>query len=257
LSGVRNNVTRQKKEQQAHLNQKVAICEQVEALAKSEDEALKSASVQIKKWQTEWRGIRNIPKRSTEAIEKRFTTACKQVMTQYQTLLLAEKRQQMDLLQQKAQICTELEQVTGDNLDTLVETKREEWATLPTLADIKTEEVINQRFEQACQIALGEPLQRIEETIKARELLCTRLEIATGIESPPEAVEARLAYQVSRLSEAMSGGDVGSTDKLTEIQEIERAWYLTGAIPREKAETLQKRFDRAFQASSQLQPETD
>ena len=246
-----------KKEQQAHLNQKVAICEQVEALAKSKDEALKSASAQIKKWQTEWRGIRNIPKRSTEAIEKRFTTACKQVMTQYQTLLLAEKRQQMDLLQQKAQICTELEQVTGDNLDTLVETKREQWATLPTLADIKTEEVINQRFEQACQIALGEPLQRIEETIKARELLCTRLEIATGIESPPEAVEARLAYQVSRLSEAMSGGDVGSTDKLTEIQEIERAWYLTGAIPREKAETLQKRFDRAYQVSSQLQPETD
>jgi hypothetical protein len=236
-----------KKEQQTHLNQKIAICEQLEALAQVADETLKSVPARIKEWQADWRGIGNVPKRSMDTIEKRFATACKQALKRYQTFLVAEQRQQLDLLRQKAQLCTLLEQVDGEAFEQQIATLREQWADLPVLAEAKLESAINQRFEQACRIAHGEPLQNVAEVVKARELLCTRLEIATGIESPPDAVEARLAYQVARLSEAMSGGDIGSTDKLTEMQEIERAWYLTGAVPREQAAVLQNRFERAFQ----------
>lgn len=238
-----------KKEQQTYLNQKIALCEQVEALAQSEGSTLKSAPAQVKKWQADWRGLGSVPKRSAETIDKRFATACKQVLKQYQAFLIAEQRQQIDLLGQKAQLCVILEQIMGDDAEALVTNTREQWANLPILLDSKLESAINQRFDQACRIALGEPLQKVEAVIKTRELLCIRLEIATGIESPPDAVEARLAYQVSRLSEAMSGGDIGSTDKLTEFQEIERAWYLAGAVPREQALVLQTRFDRAYQAS--------
>jgi len=51
----------------------------------------------------------------------------------------------------------------------------------------------------------------------------------------------------------MSGGDIGSTDKLTEMQEIERAWYLADAVPCEQAVALQERFERALQAGLRQQ----
>ena len=40
-----------------------------------------------------------------------------------------------------------------------------------------------------------------------KQLLCLRLEIAAGVESPPEYAQARMEYQVARLSESLSGRD--------------------------------------------------
>jgi hypothetical protein len=58
-----------------------------------------------------------------------------------------------------------------------------------------------------------------------------------------------MAYQVARLSEAMSGGEkVIIKNKLAEAQEIERSWYLSGAVPGELADRLEQRFSRAWEA---------
>ena len=80
--------------------------------------------------------------------------------------------------------------------------------------------------------------------------MCIRLEILAGIDSPPEAREARMAYQVKRLSEAMKGGLVEAepSDKFTELQQLERAWYLSGAVPADAALKLETRFQHAVQA---------
>ncbi|EDN72902.1 hypothetical protein BGS_1247 [Beggiatoa sp. SS] len=74
-----------------------------------------------------------------------------------------------------------------------------------------------------------------------KETLCIRIEILLGIDSPPEADQARLAYQVSRLSAAMGGEERKIVDKQTEVEEIERNWYLSAA-PSDQTARLEKRF---------------
>jgi len=79
------------------------------------------------------------------------------------------------------------------------------------------------------------------------------LEILAGVDSPPEVKEARMAYQVKRLSEAMKGGNLDGepADKTAELQTIERTWYLIGAIPAEAAHKLEQRFQQALQTFEQ------
>lgn len=239
-----------KREYQTNLDRRSALCEQVEALMQLTGEESKSAVGQIKKLQMEWRELAPPPKKSADAVEKRFATACQQVLKRHQDQIIAGQRQQLDLLGQKALLCTELEQLIGNSLENENQVARvqQQWESLPLLTDVKLEKSITQRFEHAKQrVWSGQP-NFSEDVIKARKLLCIRLEILAEIESPAEAVEERLAYQVSRLSEALSGGDVGSTDKMTEVQEIERSWYLAGALPPEQSSVLYQRFDRAYRA---------
>jgi hypothetical protein len=116
---------------------------------------------------------------------------------------------------------------------------------LPELADATLETAIAQRFEQAYtgQVHFSEAAK------KAQEMLCIQMEILAGIDSPPEATEDRMAYQVARLSEAMTSGDKKSfKDKMIEAQAVEQQWYLADPVEEETAIRLQRRFDKACQA---------
>jgi len=81
--------------------------------------------------------------------------------------------------------------------------------------------------------------------LKAKETLCVRMEILAGVESPPEGMPARLAYQVARLSAAMSDGEKKSQNKLAEVEDIERHWYLSDAVYSEQTPRLEQRFSHA------------
>ena len=78
-----------------------------------------------------------------------------------------------------------------------------------------------------------------------RQELCIRMEILAGIDSPEEYAEARMAYQVNRLSEAMGGGETRPPDRW---EDLTRAWCLAGPPPSEIAEALEARFQRASSA---------
>jgi hypothetical protein len=229
---------------QANLAQKIALCEQVEAMANLTGEDLKAAPSQVKKLQEAFKKIGSVPKKTGDAIEKRLETAHKQVEVQRQAQLVAEQRSQLDLLREKVALCTFLEkgQVNSDRVATI----QASWETLPKLDNSNLETAIIQRFAQALA---GGPSRLNEEVLKTKNTLCVRMEILAGVESPPDGVGARMAYQVARLSEAMSGGEkVIIKNKLAEAQEIERSWYLSGAVPGELADRLEQRFSRAWEA---------
>jgi hypothetical protein len=123
------------------------------------------------------------------------------------------------------------------------------WQELPRLINTELETAVEQRFQQAyTALASGSEIPVSEEVLKHRETLCIRMEILAGIESPSEATQARLAYQVARLSSAMRGGDKKSVDKQVEAEEIERSWYLSSAAPASQTQQLEERFERAWQA---------
>jgi uncharacterized protein (DUF305 family) len=68
------------------------------------------------------------------------------------------------------------------------------------------------------------------------------MEILAGVESPPEVQQARLEFQVNRLAEAMGQG---SGDKVGEMADIRREWYLSGGAPANQEKILQGRFEKA------------
>jgi len=247
-----------KKEIQSYLESKIDLCKQVEALAHLEGDAIKTAPSQVKTLKQEWKKIKLDGNKSqagplrkkakaTEAVADRFEKACRLVDRAYQARLVAERREQLDRLKQKSDFCVELEQA-----DTLARQEAQDdpewlnvvkaaWEQLPKLDDADLETAIEQRFQKAYRaIEMGES-SLSEEALNNKETLCIRIEILLGIDSPPEGAQARLAYQVSRLSAAMGGEERKIVDKQTEVEEIERNWYLIAA-PSDQTARLEKRF---------------
>jgi len=250
-----------KKELQVYMKAKIALCEQLEALATSESEEITNVHNQLKNFKEEWKNIKadwsnkgNRKKaKATEAIEDRFKKACQEIQIQYQAHLAVEQRKQIDLLKQKSAFCIEIEA----NKSTLLRAQNEPvwsttvqaaWAELPKLQEAQLESAIEQRFQHALTAALADEKTGNEETLKEKETLCVRLEILAGIDSPSEATQARLAYQVARLSAAMEEGKKDLKEPLAEVEEIEQCWYLSGAVSREQTLPLEERFEKARQA---------
>jgi hypothetical protein len=88
--------------------------------------------------------------------------------------------------------------------------------------------------------------KRQQENIARRELLCLRLEIATGAESPPEFRQQRMQYQVDQLAQRMRSGSFGSdADRQPAVQAIVHEWNFAGPVPVEHARRLSERFEHA------------
>jgi len=239
------------KERNANLAAKNALCEQIEALATLEEDAVKSVLGQLKKLQLEWRDIGELPRKAIEKVEKRYKTACTTVEQFYQQQLAAEQRSALDAIRDKALACAALENIdyaTVDSVEAHIASAQASWSQLPTLPDAALEAQFAERFEHACQAVLAIQVPSDDAARQARDMLCIRMEILAEVESPPEAMQARMEYQVARLSAAMQGGgNKQITDKLTEAQQIEQEWYLAGALTAEQTE-LNTRFERALTA---------
>ncbi len=246
----KNQQEAHKKELQAYLKSKIALCEQVEALADLDNKAIKTAPSQVKKIRTEWNAInaewqklaqptmRSRKVKANEAIEERFETACQKIEKLFQSQLFAERREQIELLKKKAALCVQIEQKAPMSLAEIQTT----WASYDKLEDAKLEAAIEQRFQQACA---GKTIIS-DNALQMKEKLCIRMEMLAGIDSPPESSKTRLAYQVERLS-ATFHGEIESVEPQIEAEEIERKWYLTPAPP-SSVLRLEERFNKASEA---------
>ena len=119
---------------------------------------------------------------------------------------------------------------------------------MPKLQDVDLETAIELRFQQACTATLTGTQNVSADSLKEKEILCVRLEILAGIDSPPEATSTRLAYQVTRLSAAMSDGERESKNSQDEVEKIEQHWYLSHAVSPEQTRSLEERFKKACEA---------
>lgn len=230
--------------------QRALLCEQIEALSQLTGEAVKTIPKQLQDLQAQWQQIPTIPnqyqtdkewQKQSKELKDRFTSVVKKARIAYPSQLARFEHEQFSLLTQKARLCLELEQAT-DLEPTLVDSVRERWTHLPTLIDAQLEAGIQRRFETAC----AGQTTCAPELLKYKETLCIRMEILAGVESPPEIQQARLEYQVMRLSEAMSGGEK-VTNEQEDAQSIGHKWYLTGIRAPHVAE-LERRFAKACDA---------
>jgi hypothetical protein len=200
-----------------------------------------------------WHEIGAVPKAKARALDERFARARKAAETRRERLLAAARRADVSALGARAQACSRLEQsaLTGSYDASLAERAREEWAALAAVADPDLA-ALERRFGQACAAVEGngdaqQTLRAdLATNLSAKRQLCIRMEVLAEVPSPEAFTEARMAYQVERLTAAMQEGQ--SADPFEEALGLERSWHLTGAVEPEEHARLEERFHRALEA---------
>lgn len=243
-------------ERQTNLAAKTALCEEIEALMPEDQESLARARNRVQQIQQAWDSIGWVPKTAHKSIEQRFAGALEQFEQRCRQRQRTDELREMQVLRDKAHLCHRIEALlTAEQPDeaVLVEQARQAWTSLPGLRK-SLEEPVRERFDAACQAVIegGQArrslLQTLEANLASKRILCLRLEILAGVESPPEFVQERMEYQIARLSKSLT--EPGSAHRppqiMDEARAIERQWYQTGAMPSPLNESLESRFQRAL-----------
>lgn len=249
-------------ERQQQLERKTALCEALEALAAGEEElTLAQANRRIHEVQAEWAAVGPLPRGTQKSLEQRFEAASEQLRQRAQTLRQRRARRELDNLRQRAALCAELEaQVWFEEpvaAEQRVAEAQQQWDSLAP-PPVALAEPLQRRFAAACQALLAGGdvrrlfIQALEHHLPDKEQLCLRLEVLSGVESPPEFAQARMAYQVARLSASLSQRDAvkGGGDAAAEARHLAEEWCLSGVLPPTRAQALEARFERALAALS-------
>jgi len=189
---------------------------------------------------------RPVPRQAAGQIARRWQTCREALERRRQTAEQSLRLAALERLERQAAFCERLElaliEGRRDGLD--AEALRCEWADLPAQADPGLQGAITARFDRALK-AVGDAAEldslrrSFADNGQRRAQLCLQLEIAAGVETPPEFAQQRLELQVARLAERLSEGE---EDSLQSGLRLLDDWYLLGPAPRDPA--LERRFER-------------
>ena len=225
-----------------------------------QDEA-RQARKRLQEIQAEWPCIGPVPRAAFKTIEQRFVAACEKIQRHFQELRQSGLRQELESLRARARLCSELEALlaleSAADSATRAAAARQLWEQLPPLKATLVEPM-QRRFDTVCEAlasggaACESLLQTLAANLLQKQTLCLRLEIAAGVESPPEFTQARMEYQVARLSESLSGRDPQKAgNPAEEARKLQEEWCLLGVLPAVQNELLEQRFERALAALAQ------
>ena len=240
------------KEQQQNKTEKQQLCAQMESLLSATTDQLTAAERSCHRIVAAWDEIAPAAKSDNAELERRFTSARHAFDRHCTELRENEQRAQLELLRDKATICGEMEQLLEvpdeAHARSLLQALDQRWKAAPLLNNPATEQLIKQRYARVQQAIMtgGEQRKQLTTQLSAnlamRQDLCLRMEILAGVESPPEAREARMQIQTSRLAGAIAKG---AGDLVGTRAQIEHDWYTTGVAPHADDVLLQERFDTA------------
>jgi len=237
---------------------RLQLCEQLEGLAHATLDELDDAVRQQHRILDAWKASGPVAKRDAPGLDKRFEAAQHGFQARVEALRAQLAQALLQQLRQKAGCCSELEQLLEQTDPEAIRTRlaslESQWTGLPPLNDAAAEQTMQARYARAREALLAGAEQRdrllgeLCANLDTRRELCLRMEILAGVESPPEAQQARMELQVKRLAEAMGHGAGDTIDTMAEIQ---HAWYMKGAAPAAEQQALQQRFEQASRTASQ------
>jgi len=233
---------------QEHLAEKTALCDKLSALLNDPTAEAAAFPAEIKKAEAAWAAFGAVPKKADRAIENRFHQILGQFQQRHQAWLHDQARAQLDLLAHKAALCAQLESADPSQRDALQEQVHLAWTALPTLVNPQLEQALTQRYTQTRHSAPS--TAQSQAARQQRRLLCVRMELLVGQESPAEDASLRMSWQVERLSRAMSGDiELRHQDPAQEAESLIHEWYLCGPVS--AGDELEARFNAARQAIGQ------
>lgn len=197
------------------------ICTQLEALAAATDKSVPDIRKAARELAEQWRSRRPGSDPALRGVETRYKKAQTAVDALIAGHARAQKAAVWTTLAAKTEICDELDGriAAGDGADATV---AEKWAALPALPG-DWEKRLAERRDTALK-AVSDPAAatayrtRIESGTAARRERLLDLEIALGLDSPPELQQQRLALQVKQLRDrfqsAITSGADSASDRL-------------------------------------------
>jgi len=247
-------------ERRANLDRKTALCAELEGLLDDAGADYQALTRRFAAADGEWAGIGAIPRQEERAIEGRYEALKERLADRQRQEAQAAAEAVLQGMQERSRLCERrevevLESPPAEHArQALVEETLQAWQALAPL-DPHQEEPLRARFDLAGHALNGDDearrklLDALAPNLDHRLELCLRMEVATGIDSPAEFAEARMQFQVARLSDALhhrlqeprSGGDP--------LRDLQIAWFQAGPVPRETRETLEARFERVLAAT--------
>ena len=219
------------------LREKEVICENLEAL---NQQPLKQADLEnaYKDIETLWNELKPQAKALSKEVNKRYTRAVKDYQNKVQELIAEQKKINLELLQQKAALCTQIEQLSECDDDT-VQKFNEQWSDLAQQhSDSST---LKQRFNQALQAVSADKETLIESELNNKHDFCLTQEILLCKDSPEKDQQARMKKQVELLNSNLGNNtsEENSNDSLS-TYEFYVQWYELGNYSQDKE--LEQRF---------------
>jgi len=212
-----------------NLQAKKVVCEKIEQLSKNTD-FLKQKG-QLIELEKAFYDIAPVANFNRKKINSQFEKCLEQAHQQYALLEKQRQNDQLKLLQQKGDLCSEIELNPESEVD-------QQWQALPTLVDTKLEQQMQQRFQQKQQAN--------EEILLEKQQLCLDLEILLKIESPTAFKQARMQRQVELLDQQMRQR-ADEKEWQTEVNQKIRQWFNLAAVNKDNQTTLETRFNSIFQ----------
>jgi hypothetical protein len=110
----------------------------------------------------------------------------------------------------------------------------------------EVDQLLDQRFERIRAAESDKSPDQLfanqERDTAAAGDLCIQLEFLAGLESPKECSDARMKYQVDRLSQTLADAS-SRMPVMDELHAIETRWYSLGPLEPAEIKPLQQRFD--------------
>jgi hypothetical protein len=233
-----------------------AICA---ALAAATEQAADADTLRaaLREQHRQWRDTEalHVPRPKIQALRRRWDETVARAEQHLDTLAARARWAEIEALERRATWCDSAARalLVADADTPDVESLRTEWAALPSIAD----GALAAEAEKGAQLILAaadgdmDALERLRtrmhDALEERRDLCLRLEIAAGVDSPPELEGERMSLQVQRLKARM--GDGAERPNAEDTLALMRDWY--GLAPAAPAADLDARCLRVRQA---LQP---
>ena len=227
------------------------LCEELEAVGAAAATEADELRHQLHKLQGRWHDESRIElaRKDQERLKRRWQAGVRELEQRIALLRDTAERRRMERVATGAALCCDLESRVAGQAALETPQWEQRWSELELPDDLSAK--LRRRFDAALQAA-ADPAARQHwldgqaANAEQRAHICLQLEVMGGIDSPSEAAQERLAFQVDRLAEHLGEGEA---DPLTALPRLERDWYLVGPAPAAQADALEKRFQRALGAA--------
>ena len=241
-------------QQQQDKSQAETLCEQVERYAALPDAELTAKQTQVTSAIEAFDALGSLPKAIGSNIRRRFDRAVSHFEHAVAGIPQRQLIAQIDEMMRKAEVCETMEAWVHNDAETGRQNTQAIAAQWPSQANLgnELEQRLQHRFDLAPQSIDADDAAQLTshwaDNLNTRELLCIRMEILAGLESPPEARETRMNYQLSKLNEAMVEGETDRQTQLHQAKALVEQWVATGATPPNTLAPLSRRFNGALAA---------
>jgi hypothetical protein len=178
-----------------------------------------------------------LPEKLLEGIQRDYRNACGQFDNCRSRIIKGRHNQQLDGLRQKASLCTRLEALATSATEQQLQEISQQWDSI----ELHNPGLL-QRIEARRESA-NTDMDRDAITIE-RRMLCIRLEIQIGVESPPEDRTLRMKYQLQQMNQSGLSQSVIDDKQLTADMELD--WLCMPGAAAEQQVGLDQRLQRVL-----------